>query len=49
MGLEIVFFVGAFVLLVALIYAVLAYRYRDRAANHVAEEIARERYLKDET
>ena len=49
MGLEIVFFIGAFALLVAPIYAVLAYYYRDRRADHVAEEIARERYLKDET
>lgn len=49
MGLEIVFFIGAFLLLVALIYGVLAYHSRDRAADHVAEEIARERYRKDET
>jgi uncharacterized membrane protein len=49
MGLEIIFFVGAFMLLVALIYGVLSYHYRDRAADRVAEEVARERYQKDET
>jgi hypothetical protein len=49
MGLEIVFFIGAFALLVALIYGVLASHYRDRTGDHVAEEIVRERYRKDET
>jgi hypothetical protein len=49
MALQIVFFAGAFVLLVALIYGLLAYHYRGRRADHVAVEIARERYRKDET
>lgn len=33
MGLEIVVFIGAFVLLVALIYASLSYSYRSREAK----------------
>jgi uncharacterized membrane protein len=49
MGLEIVFFVGAFILLVALIYAVLNNRYRSRTERHVADSIVRERYKNDET
>ena len=46
---EIAYFVGAFVLLVALIYGVLQYHYRNRAAVKMGGEIARERYRRDET
>jgi hypothetical protein len=41
---ETVYFVGAFVLLTALIYGTLQYRYRNRAAVGRGGEIARERY-----
>ena len=44
MGLEIVFFLGAFVLLAALIYGTLSWHYRDRAAVRAAEEVTRQRY-----
>ncbi|MBU6461818.1 MAG: hypothetical protein KGK01_12520 [Bradyrhizobium sp.] len=33
-GLEVVFFIGAVVLLVALIYGMLSYRYRHRYRHH---------------
>jgi ABC-type dipeptide/oligopeptide/nickel transport system permease component len=49
MGLEIVYFAGALVLLVALIYGTLSYRYRNRSADRVAEDIVRDRYRKNET
>ena len=45
---EIVYFIGAFVLLVALIYGTLSYRYRNRAAVRMGGEIAAERYRRDE-
>jgi hypothetical protein len=38
---EIFFFIGAFILLAALIYGTLSYRYRNRAAVRVGEEITR--------
>ncbi|MET3972394.1 hypothetical protein ACVWXN_000143 [Bradyrhizobium sp. i1.4.4] len=46
---EIVYFIGAFVLLTALIYGSLSYRYRNRALDRVAEEITRERYRRNQT
>jgi hypothetical protein len=46
---EIAYFIGAFVLLVALIYGTLQYHYRNRAAARMGGEIARERYRRDET
>lgn len=49
MGLEWVFFAGAFILLVALIYGVLSYRYRNRAAVRAGNEIVSERYRRDQT
>jgi hypothetical protein len=49
MGLEIVYVAGAFVLLVALIYATLAHHYRDRNAVRAGEDVVRDRYRKDET
>jgi hypothetical protein len=44
MGLEVVYCIGAFVLLTALIYGTLSYRYRKRALDRVAEDVTRERY-----
>ncbi|MBV9456201.1 MAG: hypothetical protein JO141_01605 [Bradyrhizobium sp.] len=44
MALEIVFFAGALVLLVVLIYASLSYRFRSRATHALAEEVTRARY-----
>jgi hypothetical protein len=46
---EIVFFIGAFVLLTALISGTLSYRYRNRAAQRGGEDIVRERYRRNET
>ncbi len=49
MGLELLFFVGAFILLVALIYGILSYRYRNRDAVRAGSEIVSDRYRRDET
>ena len=46
---EIAYIVGAFVLLVALIYGTLQYHYRNRAAARIGGEIAGERYRRDKT
>lgn len=46
---EIVYFIGAFILLTALIYGTLSYRYRNKAASRMGGEIAGERYRKNET
>ena len=46
---EIVYFVGAFVLLSALIFGVLQYHYRNRAAVRAGGEVAKERYQRDES
>lgn len=43
------FFVGAFILLVALIYGVLRNRSPSRTERHVAESIVRKRYENNET
>ncbi|MBV9460652.1 MAG: hypothetical protein JO141_24520 [Bradyrhizobium sp.] len=48
MGLETAFFVGGFILLVALIYGVLSYYYRSRAADRIGDEVTRERYRNDQ-
>jgi cytochrome bd-type quinol oxidase subunit 2 len=45
---EVVYFFGALVLLVALIYRSLQYQYRSRAAVRVGGEVARERCRRDE-
>ncbi|AND92581.1 MULTISPECIES: hypothetical protein [Bradyrhizobium] len=42
-------FLGAFVLLTALIYGVLSYHYPNRALDRVAEKVTRERYRRNET
>jgi hypothetical protein len=49
MGLEAVYFLGALVLLTALIYGTLSYRYRNRAATGAADEIVRERYRQNQS
>jgi hypothetical protein len=49
MGLESLYFLGALVLLTALIYGTLSYRYRNRAATRVGEEITRERYRQNQS
>jgi hypothetical protein len=49
MGLEAVYFIGTFVLLTALIYGALSYRYRNRALDRVAEDVTRERYRRNQT
>ena len=48
MSLEIVFFLGAFLLLVAMIYGTLSWHYRDRAAVRAADEITRRRYREED-
>jgi hypothetical protein len=48
MGLEIVFFLGALLLLIALIYGTLNWHYRDRAAVRAAEEVTRRRYREED-
>ncbi len=45
---EISYFIGAFILLSALIYGSLSYRYLNRAAERVGEEIVRDRYRHDQ-
>jgi hypothetical protein len=49
MALEIVYGVGALVLLTALIFGVLQYHYRNRRAVRIGEEITQERYKRNET
>ena len=48
MGLEAVYFAGAFILLVALIYGVLSYHYRNPALEPVRDETTRELYREDD-
>jgi hypothetical protein len=49
MGLEAVYFLGALILLTALIYGVLSYRYRNRAVTAAGDEVVRERYRQNQT
>jgi hypothetical protein len=44
---EVVSFIGAYILLTALIYATLSYR--NRAAQRAGEDIVRDRYQRNET
>lgn len=46
---EIVYIVGTFILLVALIYASLSYHYRSRSSSQVSDQIVRDRYRRNET
>lgn len=45
---EIVYFVGALVLLAALSYGVLQYHYRNRAAVRAGDDVVKERYRRDD-
>jgi hypothetical protein len=49
MGQEIVFGVGALVLLTTLIYGILQHRYRNKSAVRVGDEVVADRYRNDET
>jgi hypothetical protein len=49
MALEIVYGIGALILLIALIFGVLQYHYRNRRAVKIGGEIARERYERNES
>jgi hypothetical protein len=49
MTFEIVYGVGALILLTGLIFGVLQYHYRDRRAVRIGGEITRERYERNET
>jgi hypothetical protein len=49
MGLEIVYGIGALVLLTALIFGTLQYHYRNRRASKAGGEIVQERYRKNRT
>jgi hypothetical protein len=49
MGLEIFYFIGATILLVALIYGVASYHHRNRAAVRAGEEVVRDRYRANDT
>jgi len=46
---EIVYFIGAFILLTALIYGSLNYHYRDRLRSKAADQIVRDRYEHNQT
>lgn len=48
MGQEIFYGLGALVLLTALIYGVLQYRYRNRAAVRAGDQIVEARYKNDD-
>jgi hypothetical protein len=49
MGLEIIYGIGALVLLTALIFGVLQHHFRSRRALQAGEEVVRERYQRNET
>lgn len=46
---EIIYFVGALILLTALIYGTLHTRYRSRAQRKVTDQIVRDRYESNRT
>jgi hypothetical protein len=46
---EALYFFGAFLLLVALIYGTLNYHYRDKRMSKVADQIVRDRYEHNRT
>jgi hypothetical protein len=48
-AMEIGFFISALILLTALIYGSLTYRYRDRRKSKVADQIVRDRYEHNQT
>lgn len=46
---ESLYFVGAFILLVALFYATLNWHYRDRRKDKMTEQLVRDRYEHNQT
>jgi hypothetical protein len=46
---EIVYFIGALILLTVLIYGSLQYHYRDRRMSKAADQIVRDRYEHNQT
>jgi hypothetical protein len=46
---EIIYFIGAFILLAALIYGSLNYHYRSRHQRRVTDQIVRDRYEHNRT
>jgi hypothetical protein len=48
-AMEIIYFVGALILLTALIYGTLHTRYRSRAQRKVTDQIVRDRYESNRT
>jgi heme/copper-type cytochrome/quinol oxidase subunit 2 len=46
---EIVYFIGAIILLIALIYGTLSWRYRDKRQDRKTDQIVRDRYEHDRT
>jgi hypothetical protein len=48
-AMEAVYFFGAFLLLVVLIYWTLSYHYRDKRKNKIADQIVRDRYEHNRT
>ena len=49
MGLEIIYGIGALVLLTALIFGVLQHHFRKRRAVQLGDDVVRERYERNET
>jgi hypothetical protein len=46
---EAVYFIGAFLLLVGLIYGTLNWRYRDKRRERMADQMVRDRYEHNQT
>ena len=46
---EIVYFIGAFILQIVLIYATLSWHCRDRRKDHLTDQIVSERFHNNET
>jgi hypothetical protein len=46
---EAFYFIGAFLLLVALIYGTLNWHYRDKRKDRIADQIVRDRYEHNQT
>jgi hypothetical protein len=46
---EAMYFIGAFILLTALIYGTLQYHYRNRAATRAGDQVVRKRYRRNES
>jgi len=41
---EVLYFIGAFLLLVALIYGTLNWHYRDKRRDRISDQLVRDRY-----